>query len=71
MPYTYDFIVIDPIASEDLRKELGRASSCDLSVDEGSIEVLVVPAARCFPEGVVTSHGRGIRFLVAGGSDPR
>jgi hypothetical protein len=71
MPYTYDFIVIDPIASEDLRKELGRASSCDLSVDEGAIEVLVVPAARCFPEGVVTSHGRGIRFLVAGGSDPR
>jgi hypothetical protein len=70
MPYTYDFIVIDPIATEDLRKELGRASNCDLRVDEGAVDVLVVPAASCFPEGLIASHGRGIRFSVAGGPDP-
>jgi hypothetical protein len=70
MPYTYDFIVVDPIASADLRKELSRASSCDLRVAEGAVDVLVVPAARCFPTGVIESHGRGIRFSPGDLLDP-
>ncbi len=70
MPYTYDFIVVDPIASADLRKELSRASSCDLRVPEGAVDVLVVPAERCFPDGVIVSHGRGIRFSLASAPDP-
>jgi hypothetical protein len=70
MPYTYDFIVVDPIASADLRKELSRASICDLRVTGGTVDVLVVPAARCFRTGVIESHGRGIRFSPGDLVDP-
>jgi hypothetical protein len=70
MPYTYDFIVVDPIASGDLRKELSGVSTCDLGVAEGAVDVLVLPAARCFPDGVIESHGRGVRFSLPSVPDP-
>ncbi len=70
MPYTYDFIVVDPIASGDLRKELSAVSTCDLGAAEGAVDVLVLPAARCFPDGVIESHGRGVRFSLPSVPDP-
>ena len=70
MPFTYDFIVIDPIASADLREQLGRSTSCDVGPTDGAIDVTVLPTRRCFPQGIIESHGRGVRFELPAGADP-
>jgi len=70
MPFAYDFIVIDPIASADLREQLGRSTSCDVGPTDGAIDVTVLPTRRCFPQGIIESHGRGVRFELPAGADP-
>lgn len=70
MAFTYDFIVIDPIASADLREQLGQTTSCDVGPADGAIDVTVLPTRRCFPQGIIESHGRGVRFELPAGSDP-
>jgi hypothetical protein len=70
MPFVYDFIVIDPVASADLREQLGKITDCDLRSPDGEIEVLVLPTKPCFPEGIIESHGRGIVFSLPVEPDP-
>jgi hypothetical protein len=70
MPFTYDFIVIDPIASADLREQLGHTTSCDVGRTDGALDVVVLPTQRCFPGGIIESHGRGVRFQLPAGPEP-
>jgi hypothetical protein len=70
MPFAYDFIIIDPVASADLREQLRRTTSCDVGPSDGSIDVTVLPTQRCFPEGIIASHGRGVRFELPAGPKP-
>jgi Dolichyl-phosphate-mannose-protein mannosyltransferase len=70
MPFTYDFVVIDPIASADLREQLARTTNCEVGSADGTIEVAVLPTKRCFPEGIVESHGRGVRFQLPAAPSP-
>lgn len=63
MPYTYDYVVLDPVSSPDLRDELRRHTDCEVgSVDDTDAEVRVLPAASCFPNGLIEVHGQGVRF---------
>jgi hypothetical protein len=70
MPFTYDFIVLDPIASTDLREQLRQTTDCDVGPTDGAIDVTVLPTERCFPQGIIESHGRGVRFEVPAGANP-
>jgi hypothetical protein len=70
MPFTYDFVVIDPIASTDLREQLGQTTTCEVGSADGTIEVTVLPTRRCFPEGIIVSHGRGVRFQLPEAPSP-
>ena len=64
VPFTYDFVVIDPISSDDLRDQLRKHTACDLgSVDE-DVEVRALPTRECFPNGLIEVHGQGARFHV-------
>lgn len=68
MPYTYDYVVIDPVASPDLRDELRRHTRCDVgSVDEADADIRVLPTRTCFPDGLVEAHGQGVRFQLPPG----
>ena len=62
LPFSYDFIVVGLIASDDLRKELRKHTICAVDEIEGESQVRVLPAQRCFPDGVIEAHGQGIRF---------
>lgn len=70
LPFTYDFIVIDPIASADLREQLSLSSDCELETRDGSVDVLVLPVRPCFPDGVLKSHERGVRFSLTAEPGP-
>lgn len=67
MPFTYDYVVIDPVSSPDLRDELRKHTTCDLGNMEEDPDVLVLPAKTCFPDGVIEVHGQGARFLLPEG----
>lgn len=63
MPFTYDYVVIDPVASPDLRDQLRKHTDCNVgSVHEETADVWVLPAKKCFPDGVIEAHGQGVRF---------
>ncbi len=67
MPFTYDYVVIDPVSSPDLRDELRRHTSCDVgSVDDENADIKVLPTKTCFPDGLIEVHGQGARFGVPG-----
>ena len=62
MPFTYDYVVIDPVSSPDLREELRKHTSCDVGSVETQVDVLVLPTETCFPAGLIEAHGQGVRF---------
>jgi hypothetical protein len=62
MPFTYDYVVIDPVSSPDLRDELRKHTTCDVGSVEGEVDVLVLPTTTCFPHGLIEVHGQGARF---------
>jgi hypothetical protein len=67
MPFTYDYVVIDPVSSEDLRDELRRHTSCDVGSPHGESDIRVLPTSSCFPDGVIEVHGQGARFRLPRG----
>ena len=67
VPFIYDFVVLDPVSSDDLRSELRKHTRCDLgSVDE-DLDLRALPVKTCFPEGLIEVHGQGARFQVPEG----
>ncbi len=62
MPFTYDYVVIDPVASPDLRDQLRKHTDCDVGSVEQEADVRVLPAKTCFPDGLIEVHGQGVRF---------
>lgn len=62
MPFTYDFVVIDPVSSPDLRDELRKHTRCDVGSIDSDADIRVLPTTTCFPEGVIEVHGQGVRF---------
>ncbi|MBW2510345.1 MAG: hypothetical protein JRE81_17075 [Deltaproteobacteria bacterium] len=67
MPFTYDYVVIDPVSSQDLRDELRRHTSCDVGSPHGESDIRVLPSRSCFPAGVIEVHGQGVRFRLPEG----
>ncbi len=68
MPYVYDFVVVDPLSSPDLRDELRRHTRCDVgSIEDADAEVPVLPARECFTNAVIEVHGQGVRFQLPEG----
>jgi hypothetical protein len=67
VPFTYDFVVVDPVSSSDLREELRKHTSCDVGKTAEEVELRVLPASRCFPDGLIEVHGQGARFRVPAG----
>lgn len=67
MPFTYDYVVIDPVSSPDLRDELRKYTTCDVGGVEDDADVVVLPTTTCFPEGLIEVHGQGVRFLLPEG----
>lgn len=67
VPFVYDFVVVDPLASSDLRRELERLTDCDVSPAAADGVPLVLPTPACFPEGILEVHGQGVRLPGATG----
>jgi hypothetical protein len=64
VPFTYDFVVLDPVSSDDLRNELRKHSPCDLGSVADDLDLRALPVETCFPEGLIEVHGQGARFQV-------
>ena len=64
VPFTYDFVVLDPVSSDDLRNELRKHSPCDLGSGADDLDLRALPVETCFPEGLIEVHGQGARFQV-------
>jgi len=62
MPFTYDYVVIDPVSSPDLRDELRKHTTCDVGTVDDDPDVLILPTTTCFPGGTIEVHGQGARF---------
>ena len=68
MPFTYDYVVIDPVSSPDLRDELRKHTQCDVgSVADDQVDIRVLPTLECFPDGVIEVRGQGARFRLPSG----
>lgn len=64
VPFSYDFVMVGLAASNDLRQELGKHTTCDLGKAEGELRARVLPTTDCFSSGLLEAHGQGIRFRV-------
>ena len=62
MPFTYDYVVIDPVSSPDLRDQLRKHTNCDVGSVDGDADIKVLPTKTCFPDGLIEAHGQGARF---------
>jgi hypothetical protein len=62
MPFTYDYVVIDPVSSPDLRDELREHTTCDVGSVDAEADFRVLPTKKCFPSGLIEVHGQGVHF---------
>ncbi len=59
----YDYVIVAMNMTEDGRAKLALNTRCSLRSEDGGFVVL--PVARCFPEGGVVFDGQGVRFGVS------
>ncbi len=63
LPFTYDYVVVDPVSSQGLRDELRKHTPCDVGRDGvDDMEIRALPVSTCFPDRVIEVHGQGVRF---------